>query len=187
LPIPCWCINCESYVRILYAVMHDAGPSLFYLCGLCAVLRSCECVRCCGLVKLEQNSSCAVALSCVTLVCRLVCRYLSLRSCGQVLGTPAQGHRITSYGSWHTHEKKKTGLPTSSQACPTGPPVDKSALTPALWPCAALSQWPCTFCSDPGLIMLASALFWDAHIGWGTVLYAAASLIQSTENYITYI
>jgi len=23
----------------------------------------------------------------------------------------------------------------------------KSALTPALWPCAAL--WPCTFCSDP--------------------------------------
>ena len=39
---------------------------------ICAV-----CVRSCGLVKLEQNSSCAVALSCVT----LVRRYLSLRSC----------------------------------------------------------------------------------------------------------
>ena len=24
----------------------------------------------------------------------------------------AQGHGITSYGSWHAHEKKKTGLPT---------------------------------------------------------------------------
>ena len=42
--------------------MHDALPSLFYLCGL---------------VELEQNSSYAVALSCVTLVrgylCGLVC------------------------------------------------------------------------------------------------------------------
>jgi len=35
----------------LYAVMHDARPSLFYLCGLV-----------CGLAELEQNSSCAVAL-----------------------------------------------------------------------------------------------------------------------------
>ena len=24
----------------------------------------------------------------------------------------AQGHRITSYGSWHAHKKNKTGLPT---------------------------------------------------------------------------
>jgi len=78
LPIPCWCINCESYVRILYAVMHDAGPSLIYLCGLV-----------CGLVKLEQNSSCAVALSCVTLVRRYLSLRSCLRSCGQVLGTPA--------------------------------------------------------------------------------------------------
>ena len=53
----------------LYVVMHDAHPSLFYLCGL---------------AELQQNSSCAVALSCVP----LVRRYLSLRSCGQVLGTP---------------------------------------------------------------------------------------------------
>ena len=39
--------------------------------------------------------------------------------------------------------------PDYLQACPTGPPVDgvKSALTPALWTCAAL--WPCTVCSDP--------------------------------------
>ena len=81
LPIPCWCIKCESYVRIffriLYAVMHDASPSLFYLCGLV-----------CSLVELEQNSSCAVALSCVMLVRRYISLRSCLRSCGQVLGTP---------------------------------------------------------------------------------------------------
>jgi len=44
----------------------------------------------------------------------------------------------------HTRRRR----PDYLQACPTGLPVDgvKSALTPALWPCAAL--WPCTFCSD---------------------------------------
>ena len=45
----------------------------------------------------------------------------------------------------HTRRRR----PDYLQACPTEPPVDgvKSALTSALWPCAAL--WPCTFCSDP--------------------------------------
>ena len=45
----------------------------------------------------------------------------------------------------HTRRRR----PDYLQTCPTGPPVDgvKSALTPALWPCAAL--WPCTFCNDP--------------------------------------
>ena len=42
----------------------------------------------------------------------------------------------------HTRRRR----PDYLQACPTGPPVDgvKSALTPALWPCAALYllQWP---------------------------------------------
>ena len=54
----------------------------------------------------------------------------------------------------HTRRRR----PDYLQACPTGPPVDgdKSALTPALWPCAAL--WPCTFCSDPHRIPDAAAL-----------------------------
>jgi len=46
----------------------------------------------------------------------------------------------------HTRRRR----PDYLQACSTtGPPVEgvESALTPALWPCAAL--WPCTFCSDP--------------------------------------
>ena len=47
------------------------------------------------------------------------------------------------------HDMHTRRRPDYLQACPTGPPVDgvKSALTPALWPCAVL--WPCTFCSDP--------------------------------------
>jgi len=46
-------------------------------------------VRSCGVVELEQNSSCAVALSCVTLVRRYLSLRSCLRSCGQVLGTPS--------------------------------------------------------------------------------------------------
>ena len=41
----------SHFLSHLYAVMHDARPSLFYLCGLV-----------CGLAELEQNSSYAVAL-----------------------------------------------------------------------------------------------------------------------------
>ena len=41
----------SHFLSHLYAVMHDARPSLCYLCGLV-----------CGLAELEQNSSCAVAL-----------------------------------------------------------------------------------------------------------------------------
>ena len=55
--------------------MHDARPSLFYLCGL---------------VELEQNAPCAVALSCVTLVRGYLSLRSCLRSCGQVLGTPTK-------------------------------------------------------------------------------------------------
>ena len=70
LPIPCWCINCESYVRILYAVMYDARPSLFYLCGLV-----------CGLAVLWNSSRTrhvrsrchAWRLSVAIYLCGLVC------------------------------------------------------------------------------------------------------------------
>ena len=41
----------SHFLLHLYAVMHDARPSLCYPCGLV-----------CGLAELEQNSSCAVAL-----------------------------------------------------------------------------------------------------------------------------
>jgi len=47
------------------------------------------------LVELEQNSSCAVALSCVTLVRRYLSLRSCLRSCGQVLGTPGLNYTST--------------------------------------------------------------------------------------------
>jgi len=53
----------------------------------------------------------------------------------------AQGHRITSYGSWHAYEKKKTGLPTGMShrtACGWSQvPIDSGPVR------------PCIFCSDP--------------------------------------
>jgi len=53
--------------------------------------------------------------------------------------------------------------PDYLQACPTGPPVDgvKSALTPALW--------PCTFCSDPILLVFPFAHFADVYIFWDDI------------------
>jgi len=75
--------------------MHDTRPSLFYLCSLV-----------CGLVELEQNSPCAVVLSCVTLVHGYLSLRSCLRSCGQVLGTPlAEGivkfvPKISNFYEW---------------------------------------------------------------------------------------
>jgi len=46
---------------------------------------------------------------------RVICKILRHRPCHNFLPGVlciAQGHRITSYGSWHAYEKKKTGLPT---------------------------------------------------------------------------
>ena len=59
----------------------------------------------------------------------------------------ATGLRVMVH-DMHTRRRR----PDYLQACPTGPPVDgvKSALTPALWPCAVL--WPYTFCSDRLLV-----------------------------------
>ena len=71
----------SHFLSHLYAVMHDACPSLFYLCGL---------------AELEQNSSYAVALPCLTLLRRYLSLRSWLRSCGQVLGTPNPGETSRS-------------------------------------------------------------------------------------------
>ena len=74
---------------------------------------------------------------------RVICKILGHRPCHNFLPgvlCVAQGHRITSYGSWHAHKKNKTGLPTGmshSTACGWSQvPIDSGPV--ALY----LLQWP---------------------------------------------
>ena len=97
----------SHFLSHLYAVMHDACPSLFYLCGL---------------AELEQNSSYAVALPCLTLLRRYLSLRSWLRSCGQVLGTPNPGETSRSEMSW-------------------GRNVQGGGETSCYYPRAAVSQW----------------------------------------------
>ena len=105
LPIPCWCIKCESYVRIFFRIYTRSCMTLvrrYFICAvLCAVLRSCG--------TRAELIVCGRAV-CVT----LFRRYLSLRSClwscGQVLGTPLIQYDTIRYDSVYlTCSKKLTG------------------------------------------------------------------------------
>jgi len=99
LPIPCWCIKSESYVRIFFRIYTRSCMTLvrrYFICAvLCAVLRNSSRTR-------RMRSRCMHDARPSLFILRSC-----LRSCGQVLGTPerrndgtADGTAISKYIGW---------------------------------------------------------------------------------------